>query len=243
VECPQCDAEIGQDSIFCPKCGERLQGLGAESFAELREGADKTDPVGSPAGREEPIVASASAGTRNPAKSSQSAAVEQTGTTLGDNVTLWSGRYAMKGMIDRLVLSGFISIAILILPIWWSWGRVEWLIVGCLLAVLWGYQLAMYVGRRLGHRYRLTPQTFFHERGLLVKSTSPIEIIRIDDITMKQTPLERLVGVGTIRILSSDTTDPLLVLKGIPNVRHAFETIDQARRAERRRRALRIDAV
>ena len=210
MKCPQCDAEIGQDCVFCPKCGERLQGLGAESFAELREGADRADPIGAPAGPEESLAAPASVGTRNPAKAPQAAAIGQTGATLGDSVTLWSGRYALKGMIDRLALSGLISIAILVLPFWWSWGRVEWLIAGCLLVVLWGYQLATYAGRRFGHRYRLTPQTFFHERGLLVKSTSPIEIIRIDDITLKQTLLERLVGAGTIRILSSDTTDPLL---------------------------------
>ena len=136
MECPQCDAEIGQDCVICPKCGERLQGLGAESFAELRQGADRTEPAaGSPAGREEPVVAPASAGT-----------------TLGDNVTLRSGHYAMKGAIYRLALSGLISIAILVLPFWSSWGRVGWLIAGCLLAVLWGYQLAMYVGRRFGHR-------------------------------------------------------------------------------------------
>jgi uncharacterized membrane protein YdbT with pleckstrin-like domain len=103
--------------------------------------------------------------------------------------------------------------------------------------------LGVYFSRRFTHRYRLTPQTFFHERGLLVKSTSPIEIIRIDDIAMKQTVLERLMGVGTIRILSNDATDPLLILKGIPDVRKTFEAIDQTRRAERRRRALRVNTV
>jgi hypothetical protein len=49
--------------------------------------------------------------------------------------------------------------------------------------------------------------------------------------------------VGTIRILSNDTTDPLLVMKGIPDVLRVFTTIDQARRAERRRRALRVESV
>ena len=45
MQCPQCDAEIREDGLYCPKCGEQLQGLGAESFAELRKAISQADPV------------------------------------------------------------------------------------------------------------------------------------------------------------------------------------------------------
>lgn len=243
MRCPQCDAEIGQDCVFCPKCGERLQGLGAESFVELQEGASQAGPADAPGVQEARAVSPGSASGEKKAAKPQATAAGQAEAALGDTVTLWEGRYSFKGMIDWFALSGLVSIALVVLALWWSWGRTGWLTVLVLLVLLWGYQLGAYFIRRFGHGYRLTPQTFFHERGILVKSTSPIEIIRIDDIALKQTLLERLMGVGTIRILSNDTTDPLLVMKGIPDVGKAFQTIDQARRAERRRRALRVDTV
>ncbi len=284
MKCPQCDAEIDRGCIFCPKCGERLHGLEAESFAELREPTDEAAAAASPARPQGPSTPGALPGPQNPApapfpaapavvsvhgsrrrgilprllraallldtaKKRQDAASTIPGrerapaVDLGDTVTLWSGRCTFKGIIDRLALSALITLAPVLAMGWWPWARKGWPVALGLLILLWAYQFCVYAGRRFGHRYRLTPQTFFHERGLLVKSTSPIEIIRIDDITLKQTVLERLVGVGTIRILSNDTTDPLLVMKGISNVRDAFNTIDQARRAERRRRAVRIDAV
>jgi len=217
-----------------------LQGLEAESFAELRESADETAAAASPVGPKEPGTPGTPPGPQAPAPGGRPAGAA---IDLGDTVTLWAGRYAFKGMIDRLVLSAVITIAMILALGWWPWARKGWPVALAILVLLWAYQFGVYIGRRLGHRYRLTPQTFFHERGILVKSTSPIEIIRIDDITLKQTLLERLVGVGTIRILSNDTTDPLLVMKGIAEVRRAFDTIDQARRAERRRRAVRINAV
>lgn len=243
MRCPQCDAEIGEDCAFCPKCGERLKGLGAESFVELQESASPAGPADVPAGQQAKAVSPVSAAVEEKAAQPAAAVAGKAEPAYGDAITVWEGRYSFKGMIDWFALGSLASIAIVVLAFWRSWGRTGWLTVLVLLLLLWGYQFGVYFIRRFGHRYRLTPQTFFHERGILVKSTSPIEIIRIDDIAMKQSILERILGVGTIRILSNDNTDPLLVMKGIPDVQSAFATIDQARRAERSRRALRVDAV
>jgi len=241
MRCPQCDAEIGDDCRFCPKCGERLQGLGADSFVELREGGlgpvpPKLSPGPAPGG------ASATTSAQDTARG---VGVESSvaSNRPGDAITLWEGRYSFHGMVDAVVLSGLASVAGVVLAIWRGWGYRGWLGLLCALGGLWAWLGVLYLLRRFRHHYRLTPETFFHTRGIVIKSTSPIEIIRIDDIALKQTILERIFNVGTIRILSNDTTDPILVLKGIPDVQKAFATIDQARRAERRRRALRVDAV
>ena len=65
----------------------------------------------------------------------------------------------------------------------------------------------------------------------------------MDDITFEQGLLERLVGVGTIRILSSDRTSPTIVLPGIEGVQQVAGVLDNARLAERRRRGLHIEQI
>ncbi len=240
MRCPQCDAKIGDDCVFCPKCGERLRGLGAESFAELRESPSGLSPDSSkkPSPGVTPrMTAAARSGVHegaDPAFRSK---------TPDDAVILWEGRYSLRGMIDAIALAALASVAGVAVAVSRGWGRSGWLGLLCVLVGLWGWLCMLYLVRRFRHLYRLTPETFFHQRGILIKSTSPIEIVRIDDIALNQTILERLLNVGTIRILSNDTTDPILLLKGIPDVQKAFATIDQARRAERRRRAVRVDAV
>jgi len=51
------------------------------------------------------------------------------------------------------------------------------------------------------------------------------------------------VGVGTIRIVSSDRSHPDFSLPGIENARRVAEQFDDARRAERRRRGLHIEQI
>jgi membrane protein YdbS with pleckstrin-like domain len=97
--------------------------------------------------------------------------------------------------------------------------------------------------RRVSVKYRLTNQRLFHEQGILRRVTDRIELIDIDDVTMEQGLLERLFGVGTIHVSSSDRTAPNLQMPGIDDVKAVADTIDQARRAERQRRGVFIESV
>jgi hypothetical protein len=77
---------------------------------------------------------------------------------------------------------------------------------------------------------------FYHRRGILTRTTDRIEAIDIDDITWKQGLVERLTGVGTVKIASRDRTNPSFDVIGIENVEQVAQLIDKARRAERLRR-------
>jgi hypothetical protein len=68
-------------------------------------------------------------------------------------------------------------------------------------------------------------------------------VIDIDDVTVRQGPIERMLGVGTISIRSSDTTDPQLDLPGIEDAKHVADLIDGTRRAERQRRGMFMENV
>jgi hypothetical protein len=52
-----------------------------------------------------------------------------------------------------------------------------------------------------------------------------------------------MMGVGTIKITSSDRGDPQLVLKGIDDVKRVASLLDEARRAERSRRGVYIESI
>ena len=65
----------------------------------------------------------------------------------------------------------------------------------------------------------------------------------MDDVSYDQGIIERLLGVGTIRVTSSDRTHPEIALRGIDGVHEVATMMDDARRRERLRRGLHIEAV
>jgi hypothetical protein len=52
-----------------------------------------------------------------------------------------------------------------------------------------------------------------------------------------------MLGVGSIRIMSSDQSHPAMDLPGIENVRAVASLIDEVRRQERRKRGLYVESV
>ena len=97
--------------------------------------------------------------------------------------------------------------------------------------------------RRIGVHYRLTRFRLFHEHGVLTRVTDRLETIDIDDVTVKQTLLQRVLGIGTVIVMSSDRTVPQLRMEGIDHVIHVADLIDNTRRAERQRRGLHLEAT
>jgi membrane protein YdbS with pleckstrin-like domain len=218
--CPQCGAEVMADAVFCYKCGQRLDGQDSQA-----------DPVS----RDTPAQGS------SPMEKFKSAAAQRNTGDEAEN-ELWRGGYSSKAMIGAWCLCVLVSILLLIIGVWawryWLWIVIVLAIIGC-----WGYNLILLFYRRLSMRYMLTNQRFVHESGILRRVTDRIEVIDMDDISYEQGVIQRMVGVGTIRIMSSDRTHPELVMKGIDNVREISGIFDDTRRAERRRRGLHIESI
>jgi len=242
MHCSQCGNPTQPNSAYCPHCGHRLDRPPSAERGAVDSGSSTVgsgEAAGAGSDDESlalpPGAALFGAGEKSPP--------ETQATKAADGQTLWEGRFDCRGMIGRVLLSALVTLGLIMLSISWSWLRGQWLVVLGMVVLLWVYQYLVYVARHYGHRYRLTGQTLVHDSGILVRSSSPIEIIAIDDISYRQTIFERVLGVGTIRIVSADRSDPVLELHGIRDVAAAFSTIDQARRAERRRRAVRVDNV
>jgi membrane protein YdbS with pleckstrin-like domain len=239
MDCPKCGAEVAAQSVYCHKCGERLDLPDQEFSPDDRPGANSASGEAS-SGPAPDQVAAEPAPT--PTEKFREVAAVRPRPEEEPEEELWQGRYSSKAMITAWALSGLITIALVVLA-FWAWRRwITWTVM-VVVPLVWLYQLCVMKYRQWNVRYRLTSQRFIHETGILRRVTDRIEVIDMDDITFEQRLLERLVGVGTICITSSDRTHPELSLRGIPDVKQVAEIIDDTRRAERRRRGLHIESI
>jgi membrane protein YdbS with pleckstrin-like domain len=216
MKCKSCGTETPEEAVFCPKCGERLRD---------ESPAAQDDAAPSPAERFRSGV-----GQDNPDDDD-------------DEQELWEGGYSSKAMIGSWIGAGAITVVGVIAAFMLPWGWYNWLGLLVLVIVLWGGLACLLFYRQWSVHYQLTGQRFIHRTGILKRTTDRIEVIDIDDVTFEQGLVERMVGVGTIRISSSDRTHPELVLLGIDDVQRIADTIDDVRRKERRRRGLHIESI
>lgn len=152
---------------------------------------------------------------------------------------LWAGAYSAKAMAGTFMAAG--ALTVLAAVIGAATGTVLFFVLGA--AFVWAGLGLLYWYRRVTVRYRLTSYRFFHETGLLSRVVNRLEVIDIDDVTVRQGPIERMFAVGTIRITSSDKTHPELDLPGIDSAKQVADLVDGARRAERHRRGLHIESI
>ena len=156
---------------------------------------------------------------------------------------LWSGGFSWKAMLGYWLLAVVATIAAVVVSVV-AWAIAPLVIaVWAIVLVLWLCLACYYLYMRISLDYELTNQRLVHHYGILTRVTNRIEVIDIDDIKFTQNILERMLGVGTIQILSTDVSDPKLVIRGIDNVKHVFAIMDDARRDERRKRGMYIETV
>ena len=87
--------------------------------------------------------------------------------------------------------------------------------------------------------YRLTTQRLFVRKGLISKRVEEIELFRVKDVTVNQGIIQRMLGFGTIIVLSSDDSTPKVVLMGVPKPNDVKEEIRTHYRAARKREKVR----
>lgn len=217
MHCTKCGGEAPAESQFCPHCGTRVGGADDGWDAGL---ADQAAPL-----RRSKAAFSRSEGDSPPEED------------------LWNGTYSPKAMFGSMLAAVVLTVGGLLVVLLFARTAIGWNMLGIGLLVLWGGLALVLTYRRLSVRYRLTSYRLFHESGLLSRTTDRLEVIDIDDVRVHQGPIERILGVGTVTIVSSDRTHPDLHLPGIDEVRAVADLIDNTRRAERERRGLYLESV
>jgi hypothetical protein len=216
MQCPACGVEAIPEAVFCHKCGERL------SSDNRAVGQSPYDSGKTPSS----VVELRQDNTARPEEE------------------LWRGGFSTKAMLGGWVLSAAISGLLLFIGIvWMPWTAWWWLLLLLAMLAPWAYHISLLCYRRMSVRYILTSQRFIHESGILRCVNDRIELLDMSDISFEQGIWERLVGVGTIRILSTDRSHPAFELPGIEDVRSVAAIFDNARIAERRRRGLHVEQI
>ncbi len=151
---------------------------------------------------------------------------------------IWTGRTHWKHFLPGLVLWVVgASVVTWLLLRWrgdgsstaWTWAiGILWLVSG--LFVLG--RMAAFI---LGHRYRLTTQRLFIEKGILSQTIDQTELIRVDDVRMHKSVLDRIFGLGTVEIASSDATNPSVRIIGVAGPETVAEHVRQNMRIMRKR--------
>ena len=86
-------------------------------------------------------------------------------------------------------------------------------------------------------KYRLSEDRLFLERGLLSTKSDEILLYRVRDISLSISLGQRLLGVGTVCVYSSDKSLPHLDIKNIKHPREVKELIHRyVERAKEQRR-------
>lgn len=76
-------------------------------------------------------------------------------------------------------------------------------------------------------RYRISNYRIDFERGLIARNINTLELWHVEDLSFHQSILDRIIGIGSIRILSHDDNMPNLYMRGLPNARKIFEELKQ----------------
>lgn len=92
----------------------------------------------------------------------------------------------------------------------------------------------------LGERYELTSQRLRIYRGVFARNFEEIDLVRVRDTKVKQHLGERMAGVGDVTVISTDQSNPEIVLNNVKNPVEVRETIRKAYLAEQERRGLRF---
>ena len=92
-------------------------------------------------------------------------------------------------------------------------------------------------------RYALSQDRLFLETGLLNTRCEEILLYRVRDISLKISLGERIFGVGTVNISSSDQTMPVLEIKNIKSPRDVKELIHQTVEEMKLSRRMRVGEI
>ncbi|HEX2973214.1 MAG TPA: PH domain-containing protein [Tepidisphaeraceae bacterium] len=152
----------------------------------------------------------------------------------------YQGPPSLRGELGTLMVTGLIAAVLVAVPI------VLWVVKGSVLPIWAGLVtflvaiivVAVPILITRTTRYRVSNYRIDYERGVLSKQIDTLELWHVEDIQFHQSLLERILGVGTISVISHDETTPKLLLRAIPNPRPLFESLKQRIIAVKRQRGV-----
>lgn len=213
MTCPRCSAAIEPDSRFCRHCGAAIEAPAPQSAAP----AAAAPPPAAPGDK-----------FRDPVHEQD----------------IWSGRPCWRADFGLWLLWFAGSIALIYVAARYSEPGSEVRTTAWVIAGAAGLSLLVRGGLLiLGTGYRLTTQRLFIRRGILSRVTDQLELVRVDDVRLRQGIIDRLVGTGDLEILGSDRTDEVVMIGSIDNPAELAERLRGIVRASRGKGTLFVENV
>jgi membrane protein YdbS with pleckstrin-like domain len=154
---------------------------------------------------------------------------------------LWIGRTRWKHYAGRLVLWLAANVLLAVLVAWIA-SRANWLtatgafwIVVLVFAATGLLVVGSVALTILSHRYRLTSQRLFLQQGILWQTVDQTELIRVDDVRLEKNIADRLFGLGSVVILSTDVSNRETRIPGVAEPEMVAEAIRGHMRAMRKK--------
>lgn len=92
-------------------------------------------------------------------------------------------------------------------------------------------------------RYRMSEDRLFLETGLLSVRQDEILLYRVRDVSLSISLSQRIFGVGTITVISTDKSLPTLVIKSVKHPREVKEFIHQHVEKMKLERRMRVGEI
>lgn len=167
-------------------------------------------------------------------------AVGQGQPEAGEEVVYFDGRPALRGHFGILLACVLLAAAIVAGAAIFL-AQVAWILWAAVVLAVVLVAVPVIVIRSV--RYRISNYRIDYERGLLSRTLDTLELWHIEDLSMHQSLMDRILGIGQITVLSHDDTTPRMNLQALPNPRPVFETLKQRIiTVKRQRGVIKLDA-
>lgn len=210
-----------------------------EEREEAGSAEERRAPVGA---HDRPAGAERQVGEQSPGEALPSIATGD-GAALDPEMEeeVWSGRTDIRHFAARIAL-WWIGIVVFGGLVAWGSSRWEWLTGwGAFWTILAGGAVsgALVLGgvvlKIFGTRYRLTNQRLFIERGIIRQTIDQSELIRVDDVRLYKSFVDRIFGLGSVAVMSTDISDAEIRIEGVSDPENIAESIRLRMRTMRRK--------
>ncbi len=108
-----------------------------------------------------------------------------------------------------------------------------------LVVVLW---LAFKIGDLRTTCYQVTPQRIEWARGILDRKVDNLDMFRVIDLKLRRSFLDRVLGIGTVVLITTDKSDPEFVFEKVLRPRQLYDVIKKASlQADRQTRVVHLE--
>jgi membrane protein YdbS with pleckstrin-like domain len=152
----------------------------------------------------------------------------------------YEGSPLLRGAVSKGVLWELLGLALIATPMVIAFTFHKHLPAGLFAALVVAGLLLVCIPplRALTIRFRITNYRIDYERGVLGKDIDTLELWHVEDIQFNQSILDRILAIGTIKVMSHDQTTPVLVMHSLPHSRHLFDQLKQRIIAVKRQRGV-----